>query len=390
MDSINVALVGDGFVGKTALILKILGSYQGESLVPSGFNSGPYYGPYGLARVLFWEAPSDMQFHLQRSEIYQRADIILVCFDVSQKSSFDNVYSFWISEVEAQKKISSKSVFLLGLKSDGRNRPLEQRIDSRNALELVNKHSSSIKDYFECSPLCDFQGDIDGLLQQILHLHLGGTFFKIYSDFYQKIQQFKSLILCDDDDEEFKSRLQNIGANYEKRDLDKVVELKPYIPKILLKLKHIKILEEDTFARKLVIKYSEAFWDIIKNEPMLLRLQTHQDILRHVFESIPTDELYNVLAQEDIEDNNFFHNLATDQFIGVICYLDNKFGEANTTIAKLMLVKNNKGCSPIMLAFESNFEIANLYWILCRSAHVKEPSVLPLLKVYKRLLVSFL
>ena len=81
-----------------------------------------------------------------RTELYQEFQAIAYCFDVSNKTSFNNIESFWMKEVEKYGGSKLKPV-CLGLKAD-----LTKTVDFGTVSNMCKAHKMnyfeiSIKDY---------------------------------------------------------------------------------------------------------------------------------------------------------------------------------------------------------------------------------------------------
>jgi GTP-binding nuclear protein Ran len=99
----KIALVGDGGVGKTTYIRRLLGgdfkmpytATVGEEVHPIVL-SGPYNG------VVFnvWDTAGQHKFSGMRDPHYEDADAAIVMFDVNSRISYGNV-QWWCDEIRA-------------------------------------------------------------------------------------------------------------------------------------------------------------------------------------------------------------------------------------------------------------------------------------------------
>ena len=144
--TIQLALVGDAHVGKTSLV----SSFLNEEEFP--FSTTTTVSPVTvvaqidsqLVNVTIFDTPSGDEHEEQRGVLYAELDVVLLCFSVDNRESFQRISSKWNREVYRSK--SEARLMLVGCKMDLR----ERKVMSLEAREL----SASIGAwYFECSSL---------------------------------------------------------------------------------------------------------------------------------------------------------------------------------------------------------------------------------------------
>jgi len=115
----NIFNVGDLGVGKTSLALKFLGLDFKENVVPDYtiFDSKTKTLELASARCVlsFLDTGGQERFKTITNTAYQRANIIMICFDISRRESFENL-STWFTE--ALFNNDQCLVVLVGMKVD--------------------------------------------------------------------------------------------------------------------------------------------------------------------------------------------------------------------------------------------------------------------------------
>ncbi|KAJ3287224.1 hypothetical protein HDU76_007855, partial [Blyttiomyces sp. JEL0837] len=106
--------------------------------------------------ISLWEAAGQEEYLRLLPLALEDADIILICFDVTMRDSYDNVVETWLFEIS---KICSSTPFILvGLKTDLRSDPWtiqliaksqEKMITYEDGMQLANRIGAEA--YMECS-----------------------------------------------------------------------------------------------------------------------------------------------------------------------------------------------------------------------------------------------
>ncbi|CAL1569437.1 unnamed protein product [Knipowitschia caucasica] len=168
---IKVVIVGDGGCGKTSLLLVFAKGDFPETYAPSVFekyNTTITVGGSGVRLNLYDTAGQD-DYDRLRPLAYQEADVILVCFDVTNPTSFENVLVKWFPEV--RHFCGDAPLILIGCKTDLRNEDECLRKLRASTLEPVTYtqgedacRQMNAEVYLECS--AKFQENVDDIFKE--------------------------------------------------------------------------------------------------------------------------------------------------------------------------------------------------------------------------------
>jgi len=160
MQNIKCVVVGDGAVGKTCLLISYTtNAFPGE-YIPTVFDN---YSANVMVdgkpiNLGLWDTAGQEDYDRLRPLSYPQTDVFLVCFSVISQSSFDNVKSKWVPEI--QHHAPGVPLLLVGTKSDLRkDSATEKQLKSRNqemvtaaSAEAMAKEVGATR-YLECSAL---------------------------------------------------------------------------------------------------------------------------------------------------------------------------------------------------------------------------------------------
>jgi len=148
-ESIKCTVIGDGAIGKTSLIV----SYTTNDY-PQHYQ--PTVHDFYTVRLTVAEKPvtfqlidtaGQEQFNVIRRLSYHQSNIFLVCFNLIDPISFQNVKERWLPEL---KEHAPKVPFILvGLKSDGRGLSKTKSVKTDEGEQMARKIGA--KCYVECS-----------------------------------------------------------------------------------------------------------------------------------------------------------------------------------------------------------------------------------------------
>ena len=100
---LNVILVGDCSVGKTAIIRRyVQKSFNNEHITTLGldFMNGTYHSPENKdVQVKIWDTAGQERFRTLTTGFYKKADGIVICFDVTAQKTFDGIND-WVEQIK--------------------------------------------------------------------------------------------------------------------------------------------------------------------------------------------------------------------------------------------------------------------------------------------------
>ncbi|NXL84215.1 RHOD protein, partial [Alectura lathami] len=115
---IKAVIVGDGGCGKTSLLMVFARGDFPKVYVPTVFEK--YTASFRLsgkpAKIHLWDTAGQEDYDRLRPLSYSDANVVLICFDVTSRSSYDNILTKWYPEVNHFCK--GVPVLLVGCKTD--------------------------------------------------------------------------------------------------------------------------------------------------------------------------------------------------------------------------------------------------------------------------------
>lgn len=159
MKQVKCVVVGDGAVGKTSLLL----SYT-QNLFPSDYTP-TIFDNYSVTTVVdggyynfsLWDTAGQEDYSRLRPLSYPMTDVFLVCFSVTNPSSFRNTSDVWIPEVTHY--CPGVPIVLCGTKVDSRtDETALRRLAERHQVPVTEEEgkrlaSSMGMPYVECSAM---------------------------------------------------------------------------------------------------------------------------------------------------------------------------------------------------------------------------------------------
>jgi len=99
--TIKVVIVGDGAVGKTALLIYYTTKSFPHEYVPTVFDNFSCIEMFEQkpVSIVLWDTAGQEDYDKLRPLSYPQTDVFLVCYSVASRDSFINVQNKWIKEI---------------------------------------------------------------------------------------------------------------------------------------------------------------------------------------------------------------------------------------------------------------------------------------------------
>lgn len=170
-DELKIVIVGDGGCGKTSLLMVYAKGDFPETYAPSVFEK--YTATISVGgkeiRLNLYDTAGQDDYDRLRPLSYQEASVVLVCFDVTNPTSFENVLIKWIPEVKHFCR--NTPLILIGCKTDLRkDKECARKLRAMN-LEPITyvQGEQACKEiyaevYLECS--AKFQENVEDIFKE--------------------------------------------------------------------------------------------------------------------------------------------------------------------------------------------------------------------------------
>jgi len=153
--NLKLVVVGDGAVGKTSLLYVYNNGKFPEEYVPTVFENASKDATYKGKPVTLrlYDTAGQEEYDRLRPLSYPGTNIVLLCFSVASRSTFDSISSKWAPEVRHY--LPRVPTILVGLKTDirdegGENKPVDfDPVKKEEGEELATKIGASL--YMESS-----------------------------------------------------------------------------------------------------------------------------------------------------------------------------------------------------------------------------------------------
>ncbi|KAK8899877.1 hypothetical protein M9Y10_002200 [Tritrichomonas musculus] len=174
MERIKCGIVGDGYVGKTSMLLTIQNKEFPDYYICSVYDT--YATTINFNNISVNIEITDIlggeeDFIKLRQYEYSRYHIILVCFSLVSPPSYESIKSKWINEIREYEP--NKKIVLIGMKSDLRDNFHISSDEEMSPISTLKGEQLKMEikalEYVECSSLKQY--NLNGVLQSIAKVH---------------------------------------------------------------------------------------------------------------------------------------------------------------------------------------------------------------------------
>jgi Ras-related C3 botulinum toxin substrate 1 len=170
--------VGDGAVGKTALLMTFTsGEFPSEYIPTICDNFRQTIEVDGKTVSLsLWDTAGQESYERLRPMSYRGADVFVMCFSTMSQSSYDNIAEKWVPEIRHHRP--DTPILLVGTKTDMRDAPDEEakRVVEQQKLspiasakgEELARRQKCVK-YIECSAKTEH--NIRAVFEEAVRVH---------------------------------------------------------------------------------------------------------------------------------------------------------------------------------------------------------------------------
>ena len=116
MQNIKCVVVGDGAVGKTALLISYTSNAFSGEYTPTVFDNYSANVMYKSTPICLglWDTAGQEDYDKLRPLSYPQTDVFLSCYSIISRSSFNNIKNRWIPELRHYNP--NTPIVLVGLK----------------------------------------------------------------------------------------------------------------------------------------------------------------------------------------------------------------------------------------------------------------------------------
>ncbi|XP_010744408.3 rho-related GTP-binding protein RhoF [Larimichthys crocea] len=170
-EELKIVIVGDGGCGKTSLLMVYAKGDFPEKYAPSVFEK--YVTTISLGgkeiKLNLYDTAGQDDYDRLRPLSYQEANLVLVCFDVTNPTSFENVLIKWFPEV--RHFCRDVPVILIGCKTDLRkDKECARKLKAVNLAPITYTQGEETRQqmkaelYLECS--AKYQENVDDIFKE--------------------------------------------------------------------------------------------------------------------------------------------------------------------------------------------------------------------------------
>lgn len=170
-DELKIVIVGDGGCGKTCLVMVYAKGDFPEKYAPSVFEK--YVTTIAVGgreiKLNLYDTAGQEDYDRLRPLSYQEANLILVCFDVTNPTSYENVLIKWYPEVKHF--CADTPIILIGCKTDLRmDKECARRLKASDLAPITYTQGEETRQlmnaelYLECS--AKYQENVEDIFRE--------------------------------------------------------------------------------------------------------------------------------------------------------------------------------------------------------------------------------
>ncbi|XP_075244613.1 ras-related protein ced-10-like [Convolutriloba macropyga] len=153
MKALKLVVVGDGAVGKTALLVRYTENVYSTDYVPTTWDN--FAKNIQIDREMIGlqicDTPGQEDYERMRPLLYNDTNAFIICYAINSRNSFENVQSKWIGEIRHH--CPDKPVIIVATKTDFRlHKDLKEPLLSPEEGEQL-RQSVGATLFLECSSL---------------------------------------------------------------------------------------------------------------------------------------------------------------------------------------------------------------------------------------------
>ena len=158
--SFKVMTAGDSSVGKSSIMSRLSGYNFSQSTTPTvGMEFQSIHlddKKLGRIKIDFWDTAGQERFNAMSKNFYRNADGILLVYDITNRDSFDNIKSKWLSQIESNVSYLDAYEYIII------SNKIDLEYDRKVNMNDEKKLSESLKcDIFKCSAKSDDKGRME-------------------------------------------------------------------------------------------------------------------------------------------------------------------------------------------------------------------------------------
>lgn len=145
----QIVFVGDCSSGKSAVILRLCHDLFADSYIPTGFDShaADFSCNHGSFKLTLLDTSGAKDKSDVRRMAYQGCDAVVLCFDLTDKSTFESIEERWLAEISVLPL--NTPIYIAGCKKDAVYKPDKPAVSEKQVQELAEKVGAAA--YIECS-----------------------------------------------------------------------------------------------------------------------------------------------------------------------------------------------------------------------------------------------